>query len=201
MLTAARPSLESAWKRSKPCRVSDTTPEIVSQHHNPQPCGPRSPNPDVAPRDLGSPRLSNTSGSGSFQRPRSSPEPRHLHWRGWLHLWLRPAPCFLQAPPRSQHNTRARSRRGINGGLSLSPLKGRDRHTRPSVRSPTPPGPDRRRSRHSTSEFGSGGAHSSCPLPNLHPTADRRTRATPQAFGRPLTSLYLTSQSRCAASW
>ena len=47
---------------------------------------------------------------------------------------------------------------------------------------------------------GPRGAHSSCPLPNLHPTADRRTRATPQAFGRPLTSLYLISQSRCAAS-
>ena len=103
-------------------------------------------------------------------------------------LWLRPAPCFLQAPPRSQHNTRARSRRGINGGLSLSPLKGRDRHTRPSVRSPTPPGPARRRSRHSTSEFGTEGAHRAAPrLISTHLQTEgrgrrRRRRPTPLTF-------------------
>ncbi len=69
--------------------------------------------PTWQPTTSAVPQLSIHQAPVSFQRPRSSPEPRHLHWRGWLHLWLWPAPCFLQAPSRTQHNTRARSRRGI----------------------------------------------------------------------------------------
>ena len=77
--------------------------------------------PTSHPTTSAAPRLSKHQAPVSLQRPRSSPEPRHLHWRGWLHLWLWPAPCFLQAPSRTQHNTRARSRRGIMM-VSDSPL-------------------------------------------------------------------------------
>ena len=68
---------------------------------------------------------------------------------------------------RTQHNTRARSRRGIMMEADSALSMGRDRHPPPAVRSPAL-GPARCGSRLSTSEFESEGAHSSCPPPNLH---------------------------------
>jgi hypothetical protein len=85
---------------------------------------------------------------------------------------------------RTQHNTRARSRRGIMMEADSALSMGRDRHPPPAVRSPAL-GPARCGSRLSTSEFESEGAHSSCPPPNLHPSADRRKRAAPQASSDP----------------
>ena len=122
MSTAARPLL------SVQSGASPVVTPIQPRNSIAPPCceahSPRIASQARTPRRR-SPRLRlcslNTSRSGSFQRPRSSPEPRHLHWRGWLRLWLWPAPCFLQAPSRTQHNTRARSRRGIMM-VSDSPL-------------------------------------------------------------------------------